>query len=355
MKWYYESNGHPQGPILESELLQLKEEGKIGGTCLVWREGMEDWAPLEKVREFGPAPKMGAFGELKLPSLQKEVSEDPSDFSAENPAKEGRARLEESSPAATSHPTSGEAPSRENNLPEPVLAGAEGGTTRNGWAPKWENPGPGGPLAEFLPSVVEILFSPAEVFRKLNKAGGWGMPLAFMAILNAIGTVMVLWTVELVPSTGSTFSRMLRLMHQSEFSAAMLVASVLGSTLALPLTTVFKAGVLHALLRFGARSSAPFSTTFRAVCYAMGATSALWIVPLGAVWASRFSGQPLVIESAMLLATGATGMWSMFVLVQALACSHGVALWRAALAVLVPPFVASALVGAGLAAYVLGR
>jgi hypothetical protein len=145
------------------------------------------------------------------------------------------------------------------------------------------------------------------------------------------------------------------MMHQSEVSAAMLVANILGSTLALPLTTVLKAGVIHALMRFGARSSAPFSTTFRAVCYAMGATSALWIVPLGAVWASGFSGQPLVVESAMFLATGATAMWSMFVLVQGLACSHGVAFWRAALAVLVPPFVASAMVGAALAASVVGR
>jgi hypothetical protein len=87
----------------------------------------------------------------------------------------------------------------------------------------------------------------------------------------------------------------------------------------------------------------------------MGGTSALWIVPLGAVWASGFSGQPLVVESAMLLASGATWVWSMFVLLQALACSHGVTLWRAALAVLVPPFVASALVGAALTAAVVGR
>jgi hypothetical protein len=348
MKWYYESNGHPQGPILESELLQLKEEGKIGGTCLVWREGMEDWAPLEKVRDFGPAPKMGAFGELRLPSLQKEAPGVPSDFRPENPSNEEPARLDDSSPAAASRPTSGEVHSETNNLPETDLTGKEAGDKRGDWAPKWENPGQGGPLAAFLPSVIEVLFSPAEVFKRLNRAGGWGMPLAFMAILNALGTVMVLWTVELLPSTGSTFSRLLRVMHQSEFSAAVLVASVLGSTLALPLTTVFKAGVLHALLRFGARSSAPFSTTFRAVCYAMGATSALWIVPLGAVWASRFSGQPLVVESAMQLATGVIGVWSMFVLLQALACAHGVTLWRAALAVLVPAFVASALLGAAL-------
>jgi hypothetical protein len=204
-------------------------------------------------------------------------------------------------------------------------------------------------LLEFFPSIIEILFSPAQTFRSLNPLGGWALPLAFMALLNVIGTVMVLWTVELLPSTGSAFSRILRLMHQNEFSAAMLVASVLGSTLVLPLTVLFKAGVLHVLMRFGARSSAPFSTTFRAICYAMGAASALWVVPLGAVWASGFSGQPLVVESAMLLSAGATGIWSMFVLLRALACAHSVSLWRTSLAVLLPPFIASVLLGVALA------
>jgi hypothetical protein len=204
-------------------------------------------------------------------------------------------------------------------------------------------------LLAFLPSIIEILFSPAQTFRRLSPSGGWGRPLAFMALLNAIGTVMVLCTVEVLPSTGSAFARILRLMHQNEFSAAMLVASVLGSTLVLPLTVLFKAGVLHVLMRLGARSSAPFSTTFRVVCYAMGAASALWVVPLAAVWASGFSDQPLVVESAMLFSAGATGIWSMYVLVKALACAHGVGLWRTGVAVLLPPFVASVLLGAALA------
>ena len=339
MKWYYESNGHPQGPILENELRQLKEEGKIGADCLIWREGMEDWAPLEKVREFAPAPKMKAAGDFKLPSLQKETHGAP--------PKDASASTEDAPASDSSHSPSEEAPTDEDEPSEEPSSVED--RPQEDWAPKWENPGPDGPLLEFLPSVVEILFSPAHVFKRLKKSGGWGMPLSFMAILNAVGTVMVLWTVELLPTTGSAFSKILRLMHQSEFSAAMLVASVLGSTLVLPLTVLFKAGVLHALMRFGARSAAPFSTSFRAVCYAMGATSALWIVPLGAVWASGFSGQPLVVESAMLLSAGATGVWSIFVVLQALSCSHGIPLWRTALAVLVPPFVASILLGAALA------
>ena len=341
MKWYYESNGHPQGPILENELRQLKEEGKIGADCLVWREGMEDWAPLEKVREFAPAPKLKAAGERKLPSLQKETPGAST--------KETSASPDATPPEAASASPSEETPAEAGGPAKTHAAGAPEDGAQAGYAPKWDHPGPGGPLLEFLPSIVEILFSPAETFKRLNSSGGWGLPLAFMALLNAIGTVMLFWTVEQLPSTGSAFSKLLRLMHKGEFSAAMLVASVLGSTLILPLTVLFKAGVLHGMMRFGTRSAAPFSTTFRAVCYAMGATSALWIVPLAAVWASGFSGQPLVVESAMLLSAAATGVWSMFVLLQALACSHRVSLWRTTLAVLVPPFVASVLLRAALA------
>jgi hypothetical protein len=338
MKWYYESNGHPQGPILESELRTLKEEGKISAACLIWKEGMEDWVPLEKVREFGPAPRMlKGTTELQLPSIPKDLPgafQDTRDAGPENDTKKPSSDtlLQEPEP---SEDAPGAAPSdRADHLD---------------CAPKWECSGPGGPLPELIPSTVEILFSPVRVFTRLRKNGGWEMPLAFLAILNAIGTVMVLWTVEQLPPTGSVFSKVLRLAHRQDMSAAMLLATLIGSTLVLPITAVFKTGVLHFLMRLGAGSKASFATTFRAACYAMGAASALWVVPLGAVWASGFSGQAPVVEAAMLLSTGVTSVWSTGVLLQALARSHGVALWRTVLAILVPPFIASVLLGVALA------
>jgi hypothetical protein len=51
----------------------------------------------------------------------------------------------------------------------------------------------------------------------------------------------------------------------------------------------------------------------------------------------------------MLLSVGATGFWSLAVLLQALGRSHQVTLWRTALAIVVPPFVASILLGVALA------
>jgi hypothetical protein len=342
MKWYYESNGHPQGPILENELRKLREEGKITADCLIWREGMEDWAPFEKVREFGSASQTANVATGLQPlSLHKAP---PTPLQADSVAGPENAPTPSPPGFQLSEPEAN--PGLRADAP---AADAASVGNEQLWAPRWECPGPGGPLLELLPSTVEILFSPASVFTRLRKNGGWGMPLAFLALLNAIGTVMVLWTVEQLPATGSVFSKIIHLAQKQDVSAAMLLATLIGSTLILPLTAVFKSGVLHVLMRLGAGSKAAFPTTFRAACYAMGASSALWIVPLGAVWASSFSGQPLVVEAAMLLSAGATGVWSMVVLLQALSRSHGVPLWRTAIAILLPPFIISILLGIALA------
>jgi hypothetical protein len=286
-------------------------------------------------------PKMKVAAEFRLPSLKKETDE------AAKP--EPAAKTELSAAGASTQPAEGETGPRPDGLDGGHAPEARKDDASIQWAPRWENPGPGGPLLELPYSTVEILFDPGRVFQNLRPDGGWGMPLAFLAILNAIGTVMVLWTVQQLPAAGGSLSKMMRLVHQQDLSVAMLVATLVGGTLLLPLTVVFKAGVLHVLMRLGTPSKALFATTFRAACYAMGAASALWIVPLGAVWASSFSGHPLVVEAAMLLSAGATGVWSTFILLKALACSHKVALWRAVMAVALPPFLLSVLLGVAFA------
>ncbi len=327
---------------MESELSKLREEGKIAADCLIWKEGMEDWVPLEKVRAFGSASQTTDVGEGLQPLALHKAP--PTPIHAESvPGPENAP-----TPSLPGFPPSDPETNPGLRTDEPAADDVSVGNEQC-WAPRWECPGPGGALLELLPTTVEILFSPARVFTRLRKNGGWGMPLAFLALLNAIGTVMVLWTVEQLPATGSVFSKVIRLAQRQDVSAAMLLATLIGSTLILPLTAVFKSGVLHVLMRLGTGSKAAFPTTFRAACYAMGAGSALWIVPLGAVWASSFSGQPLVVEAAMLLSAGATGVWSMVVLLQALSRSHGVPLWRTALAILLPPFIISILLGIALA------
>ena len=48
--WFYAGkNKERSGPVKESELLRLNEAGELKGTDLVWRSGMEKWAPLYQV------------------------------------------------------------------------------------------------------------------------------------------------------------------------------------------------------------------------------------------------------------------------------------------------------------------
>ncbi len=48
MKWFYVENGVQQGPVTEYELRSLRSSGKLTSSSLVWRDGMEDWAPYDQ-------------------------------------------------------------------------------------------------------------------------------------------------------------------------------------------------------------------------------------------------------------------------------------------------------------------
>jgi uncharacterized RDD family membrane protein YckC len=48
MKWFYVENGSQQGPVTEYELRSLRSNGKLTSSSLVWRDGMENWAPYDQ-------------------------------------------------------------------------------------------------------------------------------------------------------------------------------------------------------------------------------------------------------------------------------------------------------------------
>lgn len=49
-QWYYSLDGQELGPVAAAQLRQLAEDGSIKATDLVWREGMDDWAPAGQVK-----------------------------------------------------------------------------------------------------------------------------------------------------------------------------------------------------------------------------------------------------------------------------------------------------------------
>src|SRR5437016_10944247 len=49
MEWYYAEGDRQCGPVSENELRQLATSGKLQSDGLVWREGMENWAPFSSL------------------------------------------------------------------------------------------------------------------------------------------------------------------------------------------------------------------------------------------------------------------------------------------------------------------
>ena len=53
--WYYEKEGESQGPVPQSTIVWMLENGALAGGALVWSEGQTDWVPASTVPEFGDA------------------------------------------------------------------------------------------------------------------------------------------------------------------------------------------------------------------------------------------------------------------------------------------------------------
>jgi uncharacterized RDD family membrane protein YckC len=51
-EWYYAIDGVQQGPVSRDALMQLLASGQVAGDSLVWREGMGDWLPANRVPEL---------------------------------------------------------------------------------------------------------------------------------------------------------------------------------------------------------------------------------------------------------------------------------------------------------------
>jgi uncharacterized RDD family membrane protein YckC len=50
--WHYVQDGKSEGPIPESEMLQMLAQGRLGVNTLVWTESMTDWTPAGRIEVF---------------------------------------------------------------------------------------------------------------------------------------------------------------------------------------------------------------------------------------------------------------------------------------------------------------
>lgn len=65
--WYYvDEDGTQCGPVPREELEGLRRSGRITDETSVWREGMDDWLPLDRADLSGPSARRPAPGRLSM-------------------------------------------------------------------------------------------------------------------------------------------------------------------------------------------------------------------------------------------------------------------------------------------------
>ena len=60
MQWWYGRNDEQHGPVSPAELRRLAAAGAITPQDLVWREGMEEWAPAARLKGLFPEVREAA-------------------------------------------------------------------------------------------------------------------------------------------------------------------------------------------------------------------------------------------------------------------------------------------------------
>lgn len=92
-QWFYAASGGQAGPVDAAELRRLADEGALQPTDLVWREGMPEWVPANKVKGLFPAAD----------NLSPTTPADPGKAPAAAPAGEWPAPGPEQSPPAAGY------------------------------------------------------------------------------------------------------------------------------------------------------------------------------------------------------------------------------------------------------------
>lgn len=226
------------GTFSEEEVREGLRTGRFTSTDLGWREGMATWEPLSKWSEFAtgtPTP-----------------------------------------PAATSTPT-----------PLAVVAGAGAPAPRSGLP--WENRQGRSIVSAFIETLQMVLSRPGVAFTAMRREGGIFEPLIYAVIGGSFGFIVYFLFMFLLQSIG--------FMADSRSAMAGVMGMGIGFVFVLIFMPLFLAiglfigsGILHLCLMMVGGAKQPFETTFRVVCYSIGSTYPLLVVPfcgnlVAGIWA----------------------------------------------------------------------
>lgn len=255
------------GAFSEEDVREGLRAGRFQATDLGWHEGMASWKPLSQFPEFGGTPT--------APPAQAAV------VSASTPSGGG-------APAASAEPRSG--------LP-------------------WEHRKERGFFGAFIDTLMMALTKPGTAFSVMRTEGGLGDPLLYAVIGGSFGYVIYLLFMMLVPSMAFLGDRNNALAGVFGMGAGMIFAIIV-VPIALAAGVFIGSGILHLCLMIVGGAKQGFETTFRVVCFSIGSTYPLIIVP--------FCGGMVA------------GIWAIVLQCIGIARAHEIETGRATLAVLLP-------------------
>jgi len=225
-------DGKSFGNFSEEAVREGLRSGRYLPTDLGWREGMATWQPLSQFPEFA------------------------ADMPAGTPP-----------PAPTTPPAS------------PIVApGMVPQDSARAGLP-WEHRSERGLFNAFFETLVMVLTKPTAAFTTMSREGGLSEPLIYAVIGGSMGLIASLLFNLAFQSFG--------FLAADRNALTGMVGAGIGLVFCIILMPVFVAigmfigaGILHVCLMIVGGAKQPFETTFRVLCFAMGSTYPLMIVPI---------------------------------------------------------------------------
>jgi hypothetical protein len=253
--------------------------GRFLPSDLGWKEGMANWKPLSEFEEFAPRAASQEPGQPPMPEF----------------------------PGA---------------IPGGISPSGQPGEVAPGEGLPWDRREELGAVQAYIETVKLVLTEPGRAFTQMRQEGGLLEPLLFALIGGVIGNLAALVYKHAFSNPAAVMAQIQQLPPQLRpLFTWMLTGQSLGAEIILvPFTLVLlmfiTAAIFHVCLMLVGGANRSFETTFRVICYSIGATSLLNVLP--------YCGGVIA------------GVWNLICYVIGLAKAHDTQTGRALTAVLLP-------------------
>jgi len=226
------------GAFPEDQVREGIRTGRFIGTDLGWKEGMANWQPLSQFAEFA-ADLTGA-------------------------------------PAGSAPPP--------QTATAPVTVPAPAGPTPSVVTPRsglpWDERYSKGFFSAFIETLQTVLTRPGDAFTAMRREGGLGEPLIYALIGGSFGYLFYVLFLMFMPSLAlfGGGNRHNALAGMFGVGAGAIIA-IIFVPIGLTIVIFVAAAILHVCLMLVGGAKQAFETTFRVVCFSIGSTYPLMIVP----------------------------------------------------------------------------